>query len=132
MPLHERPPWAEVSGYPDVKVVDPNHCLAEQLPATYEFENIAASYYQFRVTDPVIEIVCDNGDGYHMLFSKAISSGHFDYCINSSYVAYWAGNDLAWMTAVVYNMLRCQVPCCVPVRTATWGGIKNTYRDATR
>ncbi len=118
--------WTEVGGYPDVTVVDPENGLASGLPATYEFTNPAASFYQFRATDPAIAVACDNGDGYHMLFSKRIGSGDFDYCINSSYISYWAGQDLAWMTTVVSNMLVCCGP--VPVQSVTWGRIKVTYR----
>ncbi len=120
--------WTEVYGQPEVKVVDPGNCLAKDLPATYNFSNLAASFYQFRATDPAVEVACDNGDAYHMLFTKVVGEGFFDYCINSPYVTYWEDQDLAWMTTVVENMLHCYMPCCNPVRGTTWGGIKNTYR----
>ncbi len=118
--------WTEDGGKPDVTVVDPKNCLATNLASTYTFSNPSASFYQFRATDPAIAIAANNGDGYNLLFSKTIGTGYFDYCINSSYVSYWAGQDLAWMTTVVTNMLMCQKP--VPVQNTTWGGIKATYR----
>jgi len=118
--------WTTVGSTPDVRVTDPNNCLAHGLAATYNFTNIDASYYQFRATDPAIAVAADNGDGYHMLFSKVLGSGTFDICINSSFVSYWAGNDLAWMTQVVTNMLHCGAP--VPTKTTSWGSIKNNYK----
>ncbi len=118
--------WTMDGGKPDVTVVDANNCLAKGLAATYTFSNPSASYYEFRATDPGIAVAANNGDGYNLLFSKVIGSGVFDYCINSSYVSYWAGQDLAWMTTVVDNFLHCSAP--VPVQSTSWGNIKNTFK----
>lgn len=118
--------WGMVGNTPDVRVTDPNNCLAHGLAATYNFSDPSASYYQLHTTDGAISLAADNGDGVHMLYSKVIGAGNFDICINSSYVSYWAGADLAWMTQVVTNMLHCGAP--VPTKNTSWGNIKNTYK----
>jgi len=118
--------WTEVFGSPNMSVVDPNHCLANLLPGTYNWNDLAASFYQFRTTDPAIAVAADNGDGYHMLFNKPIGSGRFDYCIDSAFASYYAGQDMTIFTQIVSNMLSDCGP--VPVQTTSWGSIKATYK----
>jgi len=118
--------WTEVSGQPEMSIVDPTNCLAAGLPATYNWGNMAASFYQFRTTDPANMVAADNGDGYHMLFNKTMGSGRFDYCIDSSYNGYYSGQDMTILTDIVANMYNCIPP--VPVQQTTWGSIKSTYK----
>lgn len=118
--------WTEVFGTPNMTVVDPAHCLAAGLPVTYNWGDLAASFYQFRTTDPDNLIAADNGDGYHMLFDKFIGTGRFDYCIDSAYASYYAGQYMTIFTQIVANMLGCDQP--VPVQETSWGSIKATYK----
>ena len=120
--------WTEVMNTPAVRIVDPENPLSLGLPETYNFTNWAASYYQFRTTDPAISVAADNGDGYHMLFSKTIGSGRIACCINSAYASYWAGADLDWMTTAVRNMY--SIYGIVPTKSVSWGGLKATFRRA--
>jgi hypothetical protein len=124
--------WATVGGSPHSTVVDAGHHLAADLPATYSFADIFASYYQTRNTDGVALVAAANGDGYDHLFSKWIGSGHFDYCTNSPYIYYYSNpNDYAWLRTVVRNMVTnyyCGGIPPVAVRNASWGAIKAIYR----
>lgn len=118
--------WTTVGGQPQVVVVDANNCLAKNLPATYNWSNNSASYYEFRATDTGIAIAANNGDGIPMLFSKPIGGGTFDYCIDSAYSSYYVGGDMTILQDIVQNMLfNCQAP--VPVQQSTWGQIKSMY-----
>jgi hypothetical protein len=118
--------WQTVYGAPHSQVTDAGHYLAYNLPTTYNFVDISATYYQMRATDPLISVAAVNGDGYSHLFSKAIGAGNFDICINSSYGGYYTNpTDYDWLKQVVFNMLN-QVPS--PVENATWGAIKALYQ----
>jgi hypothetical protein len=118
--------WTEVYGAPHSQVTDAGHYLAYNLPTTYNFVDLAATFYQMRATDPSISVAAVNGDGYSHLFSKAIGAGNFDICINSSYGGYYTNpTDYDWLKQVVYNMLN-QVP--TPVENSTWGAIKALYQ----
>jgi hypothetical protein len=118
--------WQTVYGTPHSQVTDAGHYLAANLPMTYNFLDISATYYQMRATDPSISVAAVNGDGYAHLFSKAIGAGTFDICINSPYISYYANpTDYEWLKQVVFNMLN-QVPS--PVESVTWGAIKALYQ----
>jgi hypothetical protein len=119
--------WTTVFGAPHSTIVDAGHYLAAGLPATYTFADISASYYQTRNTDGAALVAAVNGDGYDHLLSKAIGTGNFDYCINSSYIAYYANpNDYNWLRTVVENMLSCGGPTAI--ENSSWGAIKAIYR----
>lgn len=118
--------WTQVYTSPDFTIRDPNHCLANGLPSTYDWADQSASYYQFRSTDAGISVAANNGDGYAFLFSKNIGAGTFDYCIDSSYdYYYYSGDDFTHFKQIVSNMLNCGGP--VPVQNSTWGQIKSIY-----
>ena len=134
--------WAEVSGYPEMRIVDPNDLLSENLPSTYNWQNPAASFYQLRVTDPSIATAALNCDGYPMLFSKRIGSGLLAVCIDSPYGDYYAGQDFAVLTQIVSNLcFASNLPgrwfaCCLPDGSCTLadydhcadeGGISQPY-----
>jgi hypothetical protein len=120
--------WTTVNGLPHSTVVDNAHYLAQGLPATYTFVDIAASYYQTRSTDGAAAVAAENGDGYDHVMSKAIGNGSVDLCINSpSEVYYQNGSDFDWLTQVVSNMLDCGA-APTATESATWGGIKAIYR----
>ena len=118
--------WAIVGGTPDVTVTNAAHYLASGLPATYNFVDDAASFYQTRATDPAFQVAARNGDGYNMLGSKLIGAGSFDICINSPSDAYYTNpTDYNWLKQVVANMLTCGA--ATAVEPATWGKIKALY-----
>ena len=105
-------------------VTDAGHYLATGLPGAYNFSNSSAAYYAMRVTDGAASTAAVNGDGYSHLLSKAMGSGNFDMCINSSYDGYWAGADFDWMVQVVFNMLNLS-----PTATgdSNWSLVKTLY-----
>jgi len=119
--------WTECYNYPQMTVVDPAHCLATGLPGTYNWSDMAASYYQFRATDGAIAVAANNGDGVPMLFSKVEGAGTFDYCIDSAYASYYLNQgDYNIFKQIVSNMLTaCGGP--TPVQETSWGAIKNMY-----
>lgn len=118
--------WA-ISGYPQTTITDPTHYLAAGLPASYNFVNSAAGFYQTRSTDGAAAVAAMNGDGWPLLLSKTIGTGTFDICINSAYTSYWtAPTDYDWAFQVIVNMLTCGG--CSPVDNSSWGAIKALYR----
>ena len=118
--------WTTVGGVPDVTVTNAGHYMASGLPATYNFLDDAASYYQTRATDPAFLVAARNGDGYNMLGSKPFLAGNFDICINSPYSFYYSNaTDYNWLKQVVANMLTCGA--ATAVEPATWGQIKSLY-----
>ncbi len=118
--------WEIVGGVPDVTVTNAGHYLASGLPATYNFVDDAASYYQTRSTDGALQIAARNGDGYAMLGSKPFLAGNFDICINSPYSDYYSNaTDFNWLKQVVANMLTCGA--ATAVEPTTWGQIKSLY-----
>jgi hypothetical protein len=118
--------WQTVAGVPDVTVTNAAHYLASGLPATYNFVDDAASYYQTRSTDGALQVAARNGDGYAMLGSKPFLAGNFDICINSPYSDYYLNpTDYNWLKQVVANMLTCGA--ATAVEPTTWGQVKSLY-----
>ncbi len=118
--------WAIVGGVPDVTITNAGHYMANGLPATYNFVDVSASYYQTRITDPAFQAAARNGDGYNMLGSKPIGAGNFDTCINSAFEGYYTNpTDYNWLKQVVANMLTCGA--ATAVEPTTWGQIKSIY-----
>jgi hypothetical protein len=88
-----------ISGTPHWNLVDPGHGLADGLPSSYNFTNTSAAYYQMRATDPDIEVVAVNGDGFDQFFYKGDNfpvteggisqGGDFIWFIDSVYSSYW-------------------------------------------
>lgn len=119
--------WTTVGGSPHSTVVNAGHYLAAGLPGTYNFYDIAATYYQTRNTDAAASVAAVNGDGFDHLLSKPIGNGSFDYCINSPYAYYYLNpNDYSWLKTVVENMMACGGP--VATESSSWGAIKAIYR----
>lgn len=117
--------WAMVGGTPHSTVTDVGHYLANLLPGTYNFADIAATYYATRTTDGGLAVAAVNGDGYNHLFSKSIGAGNFDWCINSAYETYYVNpNDYSWGLQVVSNML-----LLGPTATeeSSWSSVKALY-----
>jgi len=117
--------WTTVGGTPHSTIVDAGHYLATSLPANYNFNDIAATYYQTRTTDAGLAVAAVNGDGYNHLFSKPIGSGNFDWCINSAYESYYLNpNDYNWFKQVISNML-----FLGPTATqeGSWSTLKSLY-----
>lgn len=108
--------WA-LPASPHWTVVNSNHPLATGLPATYNFVNPSASYYQLRATDPTLEVVAENGDGHAAFFYKghtfplpggtgSLSGGDLIWFINSPFQNYWQNEaDFALLKQVVQNAL---------------------------
>jgi hypothetical protein len=118
--------WS-ISNTPHWTLVDSGHPLAEDLPDSYNFIEIAAAFYQIRVNDPDIEPVAVNGDGFYNFFlknsdfpsfaGKAAATGDFIWFTNSPFSSYWlnqadfdlfkqalansvtlSGGDVPWLT----------------------------------
>jgi hypothetical protein len=118
--------WTIVGGVPDVTITNASHYLATGLPATYNFVDVGASFYQTRSTDGALQVAARNGDGYNMLGSKPFLAGNFDICINSAQDVYYSNpTDYNWLKQVVANMLTCGA--ATAVEPTTWGQIKSIY-----
>lgn len=86
-------------------ITDPAHPLADGLPSPYNYANSSAGYYQIRVTDPEIEQVAVNGDGWAALFRKAFD-GDFIWFIDSVYSSYWTDpSDFAFLKQLIGNAI---------------------------
>jgi PKD repeat protein len=105
-----------ISGTPHFTVVDPGHPLAQGLPPSYDFINSSAAYYQMRATDPDLEVVAVNGDGYDDLFYKNMNfplgrggptqGGDMIWFINSVYSSYWTNQaDFDVLKQIVSNSI---------------------------
>jgi subtilisin family serine protease len=93
--------WKQVSGTPHLDIVDPTHPLASGL-TDYNFTNLMATYYMLRITDPAIDIVAENGDGYPALITK----GNLIWFINSPSQSYWTNNsDYNVLKTIIKNSL---------------------------
>ena len=93
--------WEQVSGTPHLDIVDPTHPLASGL-TDYTFTNLGATYYMLRITDPAIDIVAENGDGYPAL----ITTGNLIWFINSPYQSYWTDpSDYNVLKTIIKNSL---------------------------
>ena len=90
----------KISSTPHFTIVDPTNPLAQGLITPYNFVNSSAAYYQMRVTDPNIEAVAMNGDGYTNFFYKGVNFplilgdapqvvGDFIWFVNSPNGNYW-------------------------------------------
>jgi hypothetical protein len=89
--------WS-ISGSPQWTLVDSGHPLAEDLPDVYDFMNSYAGFYQLRTTDPDLEVVSVNGDGYNDFLYKGdnfpgdagmAGQGDLIWFINSASEGYW-------------------------------------------
>lgn len=107
--------WS-TSSTPHWTVVDPGHGLAAGLPGTYDFANTSAAYYATRATDPDLEVVAVNGDGYDQFFYKGANfpmldgnpsnGGDLIWFIDSPYSAYWADpGDFAVLKQIIDNSI---------------------------
>ncbi len=106
-----------ISSQPHFTLVDPGHPLAQGLPASYNFSNPSAAYYQMRATDPDIEVVAVNGDGHDSFFYKGSNfpmvagsmlraGGDLIWFINSAYADYWTNQpDFDVLKQIVANAL---------------------------
>ncbi|MGC9395186.1 MAG: carboxypeptidase regulatory-like domain-containing protein [Anaerolineae bacterium] len=92
---------------PHFTLIDPAHSLAQGLPASQDFVNGNARYYQLRVTDPAIEVVAQNGDGYPSYFHKSYSGGgDLVWFIHTAYSSYWSNPaDYGLLKQIVANTL---------------------------
>lgn len=118
--------WTTVLGAPDITITDASNYLAAGLPATYDFLDESASFYQTRSTDGATNVAAANGDGYDALMWKSIGSGRFDICINSPYDGYYSNQtDFNWLKQVILNMLQLNTTAVEP---ATWGAVKANFQ----
>ncbi|MFN2108055.1 MAG: Kelch repeat-containing protein, partial [Anaerolineae bacterium] len=92
---------------PHFTLIDPAHSLAQGLPASQDFVNNWARYYQLRATDPNIEIIAQNGDGYPSYFHKTYpSGGNLVWFIHSVASSYWSDPaDFSLLKQIVANTL---------------------------
>lgn len=90
-----------ISGSPQFTLVNPGHPLAQGLPASYDFVNSDAGYYMLRATDPTLDVVAVNGDGYDSLFYKRYGCGDGDLI----WFTYSAYNDY-WLNQPDYDVLK--------------------------
>lgn len=98
--------WTTVSGSPHLTVTQPGHPLATDLPATYNFANLSATYYMIRITDTAATTVAVNGDGHPAIVQKNIGSGNLVYFVSSPGSSYWYNpDDYAIMRKVLQNAL---------------------------
>ncbi|HNS51348.1 MAG TPA: carboxypeptidase regulatory-like domain-containing protein [Anaerolineae bacterium] len=94
-----------ITAPPSWTITDPSHPLADGLPSPYNYVNYSAGYYQIRVTDPEIEQVAVNGDGWSALFRKAFD-GDFIWYIDSVYSSYWTDpSDFAFLKQLIGNAM---------------------------
>jgi hypothetical protein len=110
--------WTQVSGTPDMTVVDAGHPLASGLPGTYNFVDNRASYYMARITDVGVRVLAENGDGHPCYVCKPIGQGEVIYFTNSAYQSYWAdAGDYAILDTILRNAIE---HSCGPVCETTW------------
>jgi len=116
----------QTSATPHVTVVDAGHYLATDLPASYDFLDTGAAFYQTRSTDAGMAVAAVNGDQFDMLMSRSIGDGNFDICINSASADYYSNDaDYRWAKQVVANMLECAGQ--VATQTSSWGAVKSLF-----
>lgn len=97
--------WTMVAATPHLQVTEFAHPLASGL-LEHDFTNPAATYYMLRITDPAIDIVAENGDGYPALIAKQQGSGIMIWFINSPYDMYWSDtNDYNILKTILKNSL---------------------------
>ncbi|MEM2875762.1 MAG: hypothetical protein QXL67_02280 [Candidatus Bathyarchaeia archaeon] len=103
--------WATVSGTPDITILMPEHCLARDLPITYDFVDNKATFYMLRITDTDVEVVAMNGDGQKAIVTKSIGEGTFICFINSPYEGYYTNaDDYEYLKTFIRNTIECYLP----------------------
>lgn len=92
---------------PHFTLLDATSPLAQGLPATYDFITSGARYYQLRATDPALQVIAQNGDGFPSYFSKQYAGGgELIWFVHSPDNAYWAqDSDFALFQRIVANSL---------------------------
>ena len=105
------------SAIPHFTIVDPASPLAQGLSSPYNFVIDGATWYSIRVTDPNIDAVAVNGDGYTSLFHKIanfpliqggapLSRGDLIWFIHSPFDSYWSNpGDYAYLKQVLNNAI---------------------------
>jgi len=98
--------WSTVSGAPHLSVSDASHPLAAGLSPTHNFADLSATFYMARITDPDVQVVAENGDGYAALVTKSVGNGTVVYFVNSPEGSYWSNpDDYAVLETVLLNAL---------------------------
>jgi hypothetical protein len=106
-----------ISSQPHWTRIAPDHLLGQGLPASYNFTNPSAAYYQLRAMDPSLEVVGRNGDGFDSLFYKGAgflqAGGGVEqgtglvWFIHSAYSSYWQNPaDFAVLKRIILNAIR--------------------------
>ncbi|HNT74120.1 MAG TPA: hypothetical protein PKH77_03765 [Anaerolineae bacterium] len=92
---------------PHFTLIAPHHPLAQGLPITRDFINNDLTSYQLRVTDPAIEIVAQNGDGYPSYFRKTYpGDGELIWFIHRAIGTAWNNPvDLQLLPRLIGNAL---------------------------
>ncbi len=98
--------WAQTAS-PHFTLTQPAHPLARGLPASRDFVNNGARYYQLRATDPHIEIIARNGDGYPSYFYKTYpGGGDLAWFVQSPSSGYWGDpGDFSLLERIIANAL---------------------------
>ena len=103
----------QVTNPPQWTVVDPSHPLADGLPLTYNYANFYRRLLPLRTTDPDLEVVSVNGEGYSDFFYKSsnfpaatpeAATGDLVWFINSAYSYYWDQQaDFDVLKQIIFN-----------------------------
>ncbi|MEJ5311878.1 MAG: carboxypeptidase regulatory-like domain-containing protein [Anaerolineae bacterium] len=98
--------WVETAS-PHFTLTNAAHPLAQGLPASRDFVNSSARWYQLRATDPDIAIIARNGDGHPSYFYKTFAGGgDLVWFIHSAFSTYWnAPADFTLLRRVLANAL---------------------------
>lgn len=98
--------WALTTS-PHFTLTNAAHPLAQGLPASRNFVNSSLRYYQLRVTDPDIEAIAQNGNGYTSYFYKTYpGGGDLVWFIHTAYGGYWSDRaDLSLLEQMLANAL---------------------------
>jgi hypothetical protein len=96
-----------MSGLPSWTLTNPSHGLAAGLPATHNWADPGAGYYQTRPTDPLAEYVARNGDDVSIYFYKnAGFAGDFIWFTSTAFEYHWTWQpDFDMFKQIVYNSL---------------------------
>lgn len=96
-----------VTAAPNFTLSNPDHSLAQGLPASYNFVNASARYYMLRATDPTLEVLARNGENQPSYFRKAFASGgDLVWFIHAPQTDYWSNpGDYALLKRVASNTL---------------------------
>ncbi len=103
---HSGEPGWKMPASPTLQLADSSHPLADELPASHEFNLSSASWYRIHPSDPNAWVAAINGDGVPCLLNKPVGDGLLVCFTNWQLSAVWDNPiDRPVLETLVANMV---------------------------